>query len=698
MVRHRRDRRRIRYTGVVAAFVFCALPALFPTASWGQDAEEAQQTASSRLEPARVAADEEFSLFISVSDLPVDDLSIEEPDYPDAISKRAGASIRELPRAATPGPETDRSADTEQGRTEIEIPFRAVEPGRVIIEPIVLRDEDGNTWRTERHLVEIATSADDDATVPFDVSWSVTTDTVYEGQTIPVFLNIERATSFSFPDEIAVEQPEGAVFEEVEGLGSVESEVVDEVELLRYPVATFLMTPSSEGDIEIPAASVGEGGSARRAQAREITVEQLPEQVRDSLAVGDYRFSAELSHERVTEGETTTLTMRVEGTGNLDFFQFPNVEADGATVGSQGEQSDVSPVSAGLVGSREQQLRITPQEAGETEVRVERFSWLDPDTDRVSGEGPLRFSLEVGAADTAIAETQGDAPFEVLSSEEIVKAQPVEMYRFPVFYLLFLPPLVTIALAFAGVGVKRVGSVAMTTLVFVPLLFVLTASTPVRELPKEELDDAVAALEEGSVAEAKWRFENVHEDYPRSPGVLYNLAYAGYLSEDRGTAVYGLREALRISPGMNEAREGLEWVEDQYGLDRQVQMSSRIRPDTALVGLFVLSYVMAGLAVGVRRRKDARYAIGFLSTGLLMLAGVIFMLYAVRGARVPTAVVAEQETVIRQVPVVEAKEWLTLPAGAAVRPRDVYGDYRLVHTGFGVEGWVSSDALLVSEP
>ncbi|MFO8063220.1 MAG: hypothetical protein R6V29_01135, partial [Spirochaetia bacterium] len=118
---------------MVASLVLFALLALFPAEAQAQDTEEAQETATSRLEPATVVTDDEFSLFIDVSDLPVDDLSIEEPDYPDAISKRAGASIRELPQTATPGPETESSVDSEERRTEIEIPFRAVEAGRVII-------------------------------------------------------------------------------------------------------------------------------------------------------------------------------------------------------------------------------------------------------------------------------------------------------------------------------------------------------------------------------------------------------------------------------------------------------------------------------------------------------------------------------------------------------------------------------------
>jgi len=426
-----------------------------------------------------------------------------------------------------------------------------------------------------------------------------------------------------------------------------------------------------------------------------VDVQPLPEEVRDSLAVGRYRFEATLSENRLTEGDTAVLTLRAEGTGNLDFFRFPEVDAGEVTVGSVGEQSEVAPVAAGLVGSRELRLRVAPREAGEHEIVVQRFRWLDPQTGRVRSQGPFRFTLTVQPAEVSVAAARESTPFGPLSVADIERVQPVEMYRIPAFYLLFLPPLLTVVLTSAGVGARRTGVYAVLLL---PLALLLVAATPVRDLPQEELETAVSALDEGRLTEAVWRLERLYEEHPRSPGILYNLGYAAYLSEDRGRSVFALREALRIRPMFDEAREGLGWVEDQYGLDRQVELRARVHPDVALSALFVFAYLTAGLVVGVRRRGNARYAIGFLSTLLLMLAAGILMLYAVRLAAAPTAVVADAEAPLTQVPVSEAKEWLTLPAGTAVEPLEEYGGYRLIRTGFGVEGWMDENLLLVSDP
>lgn len=678
MVRHGRGGRRAGHARLVGAVLLTAVLAPAPLA--------AQQMLDSRLEPRSVAAGERFSLVITAADLPVTELSIEEPDYPDAVTKLAGASVSERGDTAFPG---------RGGRSiEIEIPFRADAPGRVIIDPVRLEDAAGNVWQTERHLLEIALAPADER-VPFDAAWHVPTETIYEGQTVPVYLEIERATSFAFPGEIAVDSPDGAVFEEVQGLGSVGSEVIAGVELLRYPVATFLMTPSSAGELRIPSALVGRGELARRAEARILEVLPLPEEVRSTLAVGRYRFSAEISETELTEGESAVLTLRAEGTGNLDFFRFPDVDAGGMTVGAAGERSEVAPVPAGLVGSRELRLRIAPREPGEHEVTVERFRWLDPDTGRVRSQGPYRFSLTVQAAEETVAETRESTPFGPLSAAEIERVQPVEMYRIPAFYLLFLPPLVTITLAFAGFGVKRTGVVSV---LIVPLAILLVAAVPARDLPREELEQAVASLEEGNLADAVWRFEGLSDEYPRSPGILYNLGYVSYLADDRGMSVYALREALRIRPMFEDAREGLLWVEQQYGLDRQVEIRARLHPDAVLVGLFVLAYAMAGLVFGLKRRGEARYAISFISSLLLMVAAGVLMVYAVRGASLPTAVVHREDAALKQVPVAEATQWLQLPAGTAVRPVETYGGYRLVRTGFGVEGWIDEHLLLVSEP
>jgi hypothetical protein len=684
VVRHGRGGRRAGHArlvgGVLLAAVLTLAGALAPAPA------VAQEVLDSWIEPRSVAAGERFSLVIRATDLPVAELSIEEPDYPDAVTKLAGASLSERADGSFPG--------RGRRRIEIEIPFRATAPGRVIIDPVRLEDDAGNIRQTERHLLEIALGPNDDR-VPFDAAWHVPTETVYEGQTVPVYLQIERARSFSFPGEINVDAPDGAVFEEVQGLGSVGSEVVAGVELLRYPVATFLMTPSTTGELRIPSALVGQGELARRAEARVLEVLPLPDAVQETLAVGRYRFSAELSANELTEGESAELTLRAEGTGNLDFFRFPEVDAGDMTVGAVGEQSEVAPVPAGLVGSRELRLRVAPREPGEHGITVERFRWLDPGTGRVRSQGPYRFTLDVKAAEVSVAETRESTPFGPLSVAEIERVQPVEMYRIPAFYLLFLPPLVTIALAFAGFGVKRTGLVSLFA---VPLCLLLVAATPVRDLPTDEIEAAVTALEEGSLTDAVWRLQALYEDHPRSPGILYNLGYAAYLAEDRGLSVYALREALRIRPMFETAREGLAWVEDQYGLDRQAEIRARVHPDVALVALFVLAYVMAGLVFGVRRRGEARYAISFISSLLLMIAAAVLMVYAVRGAGLPTAVVRREGASLKQVPVAEAKQWLTLPAGTAVRPLEDYGGYRLVRTGFGVEGWIGEHLLLVSEP
>jgi SH3-like domain-containing protein len=60
-----------------------------------------------------------------------------------------------------------------------------------------------------------------------------------------------------------------------------------------------------------------------------------------------------------------------------------------------------------------------------------------------------------------------------------------------------------------------------------------------------------------------------------------------------------------------------------------------------------------------------------------------------------TGVAAGEQIFLRKIPRESAEPWLQLKDGTAVRIIEATGDYRLIETGLGVSGWVSSEVLLL---
>jgi hypothetical protein len=506
-------------------------------------------------------------------------------------------------------------------------------------------------------------------------------DSVYVGQTIPAYVEVRNLPDFVLPEDVAVSAPTGALLEEVRGLGTVETRLVGDTTLYRYPAATYLLTPTLEGELVLPAATVAAQDFRRSSGTASVDVRPLPEAVTSTGAVGSFRMRADLDPQEVPVGESAELTLRIDGTGNLLFLQFPAVTGEGLLITETGTSTEVSPTEEGYRGTRSTTFRITPQDSGSLELEIAALPYLDPDSGTVRREAGTTFRLNsLAAGDTEEGPGPDSTSLELLSVETIRSLQPLQLHRRLWLYLVALPP--ALAILILAVLRRRVPRVA-ALLGGAVVLFTTGAST----VPVQELEEAAAAFEAGEYPAARRQYQSAVEEYPHNPGIHYNLALTAARAGRTGEAVFHLRESVRLLPGFTRGWEALETVERRAGLERQVEPLRFPHPDYFAVAMVVVLYLAAAAVILVWRTRQGFAAILLaLSLGLFVLLGGAFG-YSLYSHERNVAVVSVTQARLAKVPDGRAQPWLSLPAGTTVTPIARYEQFVLVRTGYGVEGW-----------
>jgi hypothetical protein len=128
-----------------------------------------------------------------------------------------------------------------------------------------------------------------------------------------------------------------------------------------------------------------------------------------SGAVGALRVAAKLDTTAGRVGDPLTLSVRVEGTGNVKLFPRPALTVPWGTLVAGEERVRVDTTGRRIRGSKEFDWILTPHNAGELDVPAVRYTFFNPDGRRyeTAVASPLRVSITPGigaAADTATTE------------------------------------------------------------------------------------------------------------------------------------------------------------------------------------------------------------------------------------------------------------------------------------------------------
>ncbi len=601
---------------------------------------------------------------------------IEEPDYPEIIRKTRGPVVQSVVR----GPFGPR----DQVSRIIAFDFRCVEAGFAVLPGFQIRTEE-KVISTDPYLLSVGVE-EGPWWVPPTPAWEPAEEELVVGQTTLVSLNLTRSADFAFPERIDVESPENAVFEEVTGLGSVtELELLGQ-RLLSYPVATYLVTPTAVGTLEIPPAVTEVRGLSRSTDAVSLAVRPIPEAAAGSGAIGRFQVDASVTADRVAVGEQLTLSIVVSGEGNLSYLEFPEIEAPGFLVTDRVETFDAEPTARGYRGRRILEVRLQATETGEEQsVLVSPFVYYDSVSRSVRTLSPGRFRVEVFGAGDAVVSPEA-FPYRLLSDEEREAVAPRDFYLNPWFYLLLLPP---VLLSILLPALRTSGIVAL-------LAIAALAPTVEAEGDGSAAEVARRLYLSGALGSAYETLAPIAEE-SSDPGTRYNFALVAYQMGKAGEGIYHLREAIRLQPNFPIARDALAYMEGSEGLENQVPPSRRIHPDRYLVIFIILAYILGGLALVPLRYRSGVHTVVVVLLVIALLVTLGGTGLSIQQLREPTVVVSASAGEVRRIPRDIAEPWVRLPEGTALIARDRHEEYFLVETGSEITGWIHSDQLLIDK-
>ena len=661
MARKPRRGRSFRPSGLVALLFALA------SAAHAQIATELSEQA--------IAVGERISFLITIDHEEAADVDVAPLSLP-GVRVVEGPTIR---------PVSILTATGRQRAVEVRFVLEATDAGRYVLPPTEVRVA-GQSYLTTPRLLTIGERRNR-TSVPFLARWVGSDRSPFVGEAGVYSLEIYNVTDYLYPSSVSLGPAQNAIFEEIQGFGSIDQYTVDGVTLYAIPVAVFMVTPSEPGTMRLPEAEIVVDSLRAVAAARTIEVRELPAAVEQSGAVGAFAYTVNLEPMTLARTETAQLRVRVSGAGNLHFLAIPQPELTGFVVEREEYRSSIVATDRGYEGVTERVLTLRPTGTEGHEIVSPDLVYLNPDRDRVLRMSARTLSPAVLDPHQPVDASGEDLTIELLDRVQIASMERRIWYDDPVSYGWLVPGL----LAFVASRIWKRRHVAAVVLMAFGALVLTDAYSD--RLPWADIDRGLRRHEQGDTSGAISAFERALRAAPDSPGVNHNLSALYFQAGDVPRSIFAAREAIRFAPFSARSRALLETVEHWAGIHRTVPPPHLVHPD---VFFFALALLVNGLFAGIAFTRGRRRARCIIAGGL-----VLVLVVGALGGLVASAIVHERQlgvvlddVTLRRIPGSGAAGWLPVESGAAVRVVARHQDSLLVQTVLGLEGWVDVQDIL----
>lgn len=591
------------------------------------------------------------------------------------------------------------------GKTQISLTLRAVQRGLYLLEPLVLVDALGKETVLPPLILSFLRYDEKNYRYPLDVSWAGDLPRqAYVGQPVYLVLVLKNTREILVPDSIRFPSPDKGVLKQEDFSPPIEPVSFGPVRLYSVPVAVWVLTPTETGTLVIPSARVQIGNLERATDTQPIEILPLPRELEGSGAIGSFRVGLKSSGESVAQGDYLTLSVSVEGSGNLHYLKVPEPvfqAAENWKLISVSEENSLIPASGGYSGFRTVHYRYQCLKSGTFQVGTAPFLYLNPLTGGIQSalDNPVLVSVQQADGNGPDAEGKETLVRLPLEAGSLAVYDLQLGHRNPLLLIFLLPGIFLLVYYFLGKwGLKKNVLKALLIVLFFLMGVVFLSYMGMHFITQRDeltglLEKGNAAYVHGDASSALYYYREAELRAPEHPALLYNLALASHAAGDNAEAIYRLRKLLVFRPGDRNAGRFLQELEQMNHLVSETLPVSRINPEIFyLAGLvcwnlffwFLFRYLVSG------RIRMALLGLLNLVLTLVFIAGY-FGLDIYRNK--PFAVARQQQTEMKRAPSKSASHWLDIRKGTTIRVTADIGDYLLVKTIYGVEGWVRKEDL-----
>ena len=591
----------------------------------------------------------------------------------------------------THGPYKSLYADEDSAnvpaKTRVMYYVRGDRTGRYIIDPFIITVGEVS-FKTEPEILEIGNYKNRELYIPIEIAWVISKKEVYVGQSVPVTLQLLNQREISLIESYTVTPPRGAFFEEIPDFGDIETIKVGSKFLYNIPVSSYMFTPSQSGRLFIPAAEVSALGQETESTTVRVDVKALPAEVRTTGAVGTFSYFSEVDSARLDAGSLGTLSVRVEGEGNIDYLNLPTPDFGDLVQTDRNESLEIRPSEGGYAGWRLVEYSYLSDKAGSHLISIPPLIYFDPAAGEIKRAEGNTFRITYAADYQEPESAEETIPFSMLQADEISSPGLKNAYSDPLSYLWLLPaPLAFVIL----LVLKR------TKLLFVSVVWMLLGAGGSVPNTCEDVTAGIQAYEEGDYQGALDGFLRCAGTTEGTPGLYYALSLTELYAGSHHDAMYFIRRAIRMDPHRRVFWEYYYWLHDYLELERPVDPAGRMHPDIflySMLGLFSLGFLARTLYL---LKRSGMYIVVFLLCMVLSIgAGGGLLITALQFGR-STAIVYQHEARVRKIPSMTASEWISFPASQSVRVLDESHEFYLVETAFGLKGWVEKNNILIDK-
>ena len=628
------------------------------------------------ISPNPVGRGDRFSIdfFIDYEDMSA--ISVESSELPDGISLYKGPYKRpywlQLPDGSN------------RKKTIITYTYSANRVGRFEIGSFLITI--GNSViDTESTIVRVGLYKNRELYLPYDIQWFFGFGPFYEGQAIPLLLEIKDLEEVMLFNDVQVAPPDKGFMEAANSLGKVYVNTIGEISLYTIPVRGFIYTPSSSGKMKLPSSTVTARGISSSSKSDFLDVLRIPAEISTTGAIGDFKLSAWLADNNLIGNENIELHIKVNGEGNLNYFQLQPPEGEGLTLVNTTEIADYAASSEGYTGSRETVYILISDSPGEKKIIVPAFPYLNPETGVVNKGriSNIPFNITADLSDDTEYSDNESFPF-LPKRVDSGNFSSTGRYKDPASYLWLLPgPLVF--LIFILTGRKKI-------LLGASIIFI-AASGSINT--NSMVDLAIDHYELGEYRNAVETFLEARNDLPDNSYLSYNLALAYYQIGDYGSSVYHARNAFYHDPLNSDYRRLVNYIELKGEILYPVELSFNLYPDAFLFILMILVNTASFIGViYLVKNRNIYFITSVLLLGLsvLTVGGLGFSIIQ-KGLEV--GIIMEKQASVKKIPRIEAETVAKMKSGDSVLVKGESSNFLFISTGTGIKGWIDKSDLMI---